>query len=86
MAHEMITNNHSSLSYVCCTKLNQLDTFKQYYAFTCPPGYGQAFSELHHDIRFPLTALSEEHYGCKITNRLYPLVIVCKAMSADLIK
>jgi hypothetical protein len=86
MAHEVNTNNQGSLSYMCCTNTNQLDTFKQYYAFTRPAGYGQVFSSIQHDIRFPLSALNEQHYGCTITNRLYPVVIVCKATNTELIK
>ncbi|UJR35761.1 hypothetical protein I4U23_028509 [Adineta vaga] len=86
MAHEMITNNHGSLSYICCTKLNKFDTFQQYYAFNFPAGYGQKFSSIQHNIRFSLSTLNEEHYGCKITNRLCPIVIVCKAINVELIK
>jgi hypothetical protein len=86
MAHEVNTNNQGSLSYMCCTNTNQLDTFKQYCAFTRPAGYGQVFSSIQHDIRFPLSALNEQHYGCTITNRLYPIVIVCKATNTELIK
>ncbi len=87
MAHEVNTNNQGSLSYMCCTNTtNQLDTFKQSYAFNRPAGYGQVFSSIEHDIRFPLSALNEQHYGCTITNRLYPIVIVCKATNTELIK
>jgi hypothetical protein len=86
MVHEVNKNNNGSLSYICCKKTNQLDTFKQYYAFIQPAGYGQRFSSIKHDIRFPLSALDEEHYGCTITSRLYPIVIVCKAINTELIK
>jgi len=86
MVHELNTNNNGTLSYICCTKTNQLDTFKQYYAFVRPAGHRQRFSSIKHDIRFPLSALNEEHYGCTITNRLYPIVIICKAINAELIK
>jgi hypothetical protein len=86
MVHEMKTNNNGTLSYICCTKTNQFDTFKQYYAFNRPAGHGQRFSSIKHDIQFPLSALDEEHYGCTMTSRLYPIVIVCKAINAELIK
>ncbi|CAF1657000.1 unnamed protein product, partial [Adineta ricciae] len=86
MAHEIITNTHGSLSYVCCSKVGQLDKFQQYYAFNCPAGYGQVFSSIQHDIRFSLSNFNEEHYGCKITSRLYPIVIVCKAINVELVK
>ena len=86
MAHEVNTNNQGSLSYMCCTKTNQLDTFKQSYAFNRPAGHGQIFSSIQHDIGFPLSALNEEHYGCTMTNRLYPIVIVCKAINTELIR
>ena len=46
MAHEVSTNNHESLSYICCKKRNQLDTFQQYHAFVQPAGYGQRFSSI----------------------------------------
>ena len=86
MAHEVNTNSSGSLSYMCCTKLNQSDTFKQYYTFSRPAGHGQKFSSVEHDIRFPLSAFNEEHYGCHVTNRLYPVVIVCRAMNTELTK
>jgi hypothetical protein len=86
MAHEVNTNNNGSLSYICCKKINQVDTFKQYYAFIRPAGHGQIFSSIKHDIRFPLSALNEEHYRCTMTNRLYPIVIICKAINTELIK
>lgn len=86
MVHEVNGNNHGSLSYICCAKSDQANTFKQYYAFIRPAGHGQRFSELKHDIRFPLVALNEEYYGCDRSNRLYPIVIVCKAVNTDLIR
>ncbi|CAF0755656.1 unnamed protein product [Rotaria sp. Silwood1] len=86
MAHEVHTNNNGTLSYMCCRKINQLDGVKQYYAFTRPAGHGQIFSSIKHDILFPLSAMNEEHYGCTITEQLYPIVIVGKAIKADLIK
>jgi hypothetical protein len=86
MAHEVNRNNNGSLSYMCCSKTNQLESFKQYHAFNGPAGHGQVFSALKYDIRFPLSALNEEHYGCAMRDRLYPVVIVCKAINADLIK
>jgi hypothetical protein len=84
MAHEVNKNNNETLSYVCCTKINPLDTFKQYHAFTRPAGHGQIFSSIQHDIRFQLSALNEEHYGCSMTNRLYPVVVVCRAINTEL--
>ena len=86
MVHETTTNSNGSLSYVCCTKLNRSDTFKQCHAFTRPAGHGQLFSSIQHDIRFPLSALNEESYGCTISNRLYPVVIVCRALNTELTK
>lgn len=86
MVHEVNTNNNGSLSYTCCTKTDPSDTFKQYYAFTRPAGHGQRFSSINHDIRFPLSALDEEQYRCTMTSRLYPIVIVCKAINVELIK
>ncbi|CAF1422002.1 unnamed protein product [Adineta steineri] len=86
MAHEVNRNNHGTLSYICCTKTDPLDTFKQYYAFKRPSGYGQVFSSIQHDIQFRLSSLNEEFYGCTMTNRLYPIVIVCKAINTDLTK
>ena len=47
---------------------------------------GKDSHQLKHDIRFPLAALTEEHYGCAMKDRLYPVVIVCKAINAELIK
>ncbi|CAF3639741.1 unnamed protein product [Rotaria sordida] len=85
MAHEIHANNDGTLSYVCCTKVNQLDKVKQYNAFLRPAGHGQIFSSIKYDILFPLSVMNEEHYGCTITERLYPIVIVCKAIKADLI-
>ena len=86
MAHEMLTNQHGSLSYVCCTKLNQSDSLKQFHAFHRPAGHGQLFSSIEHDIRFPLTAFNEDAYGCTISHRLYPLVIICRALNTEMIK
>ena len=86
MVHEVHTSNHGTLSYICCKKMHQLDTFKQYYAFIRTAGYGQRFSSIKHDIRFRLSDLDERNYKCAITNRLYPIVIVCKAINTDLIK
>ena len=86
MAHEVITNSNGCLSYICCTKTDQLNTFKQYYAFTRSAGHGQRFSAIKHDIRFPLAALNEEHYACEMTNRLYPIIIVCKAINTEIIR
>ncbi|CAF2378595.1 unnamed protein product [Rotaria sp. Silwood2] len=86
MAHEVYANNNGTLSYMCCRKVNQLDRVKQCYAFTRPAGHGQIFSSSKLDILFPLSVMNEEHYGCAITERLYPIVIVCKAIKADLIK
>jgi hypothetical protein len=86
MVHEVNTNNNGSLSYICCTKTEQLNTFKQYYAFIRPAGHGQRFSAIKHDIQFPLGALNEEQYECTISNRLYPIVIICKAINAEIIR
>ena len=86
MAHETITNSNGALSYVCCTKLNRSDTFKQCHAFIRPAGHGQIFSSIQHDIRFSLSALNEESYGCTISHRLYPIVIVCQALNNELTK
>lgn len=86
MAHEIKSNNNGSLSYMCCRKVNQLDKFKQSHVFISAAGHRQLFSSIKHDIRFPLSVLNEEHYGCTMTERLYPIVIVCKAINNDLIK
>lgn len=84
MVHEMHSQNQGSLSYKCCNKINQSDTFKQYYAFTRPAGYGQKFSSIKHDIQFSLSVFDEEQYGCKITDRLYPIVIICKSITSEI--
>lgn len=86
MAHEMINQQNGSLSYVCCTKLNSNEAIKQSYAFHRPAGHGQIFSSLEHDIRFPLNAFDEDAYGCSISQRLYPLVMICRSLNVDLIK
>ena len=86
MAHEIKSNNNGSLSYICCKKINQLGTFKQSHGFIRAAGHRQIFSSIKHDIRFPLSAVNEEHCGCTMTERLYPIVIVCKAINNDLIK
>lgn len=86
MAHETYASNNGSLSYTCCNKTNQLDLFKQYYAFSRPAGYGQIFSSIKNDVRFPLSIVNDEHHGCTITDRLYPVVIVCKAINTEIIK
>ena len=84
MAHEMHTQNQGALSYICCNKINQSDTFKQYYAFSRSAGYGQKFSSIKHDIQFPLSIFNEEQYRCKITHRLYPIVIICKSITSEI--
>ncbi|CAF3891382.1 unnamed protein product [Rotaria magnacalcarata] len=86
MAHEIHAHNIGSLSYMCCTKTKQSATFEQYHAFSRPAGHGQVFSSVKHDIRFPLSVVNEEHYGCTMAERLYPIVIVCKAINTKLIK
>lgn len=86
MVHEVNTNNKGTLSYVCCTNTNSSNTFKQYHAFTQSAGYGQRFSSINHDIKFPLSALDEEQYKCTMTSRLYPIVIVCKAINIEIVK
>jgi hypothetical protein len=86
MAHELYTNNSGSLSYVCCTKSSHLDTFKQCYAFNRPAGYGQIFSSVQNDIRFPVSVLNESHHSCTIKNRVYPVVIVCQELTSKLTK
>lgn len=86
MAHELYANNSGSLSYTCCAKLSHLDTFKQFYAFNRSAGHGQVFSSIPNDIRFPLTILNEAHHTCTIKSRVYPLVIVCREISCELLK
>jgi hypothetical protein len=86
MAHELYTNNSGSLSYVCCTKLSHLDTFKQCYAFNRSAGHGQIFSSIPNDIRFPLSLLNVNHHNCTIKSRVYPIVIVCREINSELLK
>jgi hypothetical protein len=86
MVHEQYTNNNGSLSYVCCIKSSHLDTFKQCYAFNRSAGYGQIFSSIPNNIRFPLSILNENHHTCTIKNRVYPIVIVCREINSELFK
>lgn len=86
MAHEMITNQNGSLSYVCCRKIDQTDSFKQSYTFHRKAGHNQVFSSTEHGIQFRLSSLNEDSYGCQIKNRLYPVVIVCRSIDTELIK
>lgn len=86
MAHETYTNNNGSLSYICCAKLNHLDTFKQFHVFNRSAGHGQNFSAIPNDVRFPLSILNEDHHTCTIKTRVYPLVIVCREINVELIQ
>jgi hypothetical protein len=86
LVHESYTNNNGSLSYVCCTKLSHLDTFKQCYAFNRSAGHGQIFSSIPNDIHFPLSILNENHHNCTIKSRVYPIVIVCREINSQILR
>lgn len=83
MAHEIWASNSGALSYVCCEQNSHSHAFQRAYAFNRPAGYGQVFSSLPNDVRFPLSLMSEQRFYCSCKTRTYPIVIVCREINDD---
>ena len=83
MAHEQYSPNHGSLSYISC---QQSDAFQRTYIFDRSAGYGQMFSSVTNDVRFPLSIFTELHQNCTMKTRIYPIVILCREMNTDVVK